>query len=123
MLRASPAPLDAVSFSVVVREGALVPNGMPRFEEFDEAMLAALRQYPGRERPLACAQMMDGDGGVLARGPQWRWAGVAKERRAADYASDMLSRPRASRAAANHGRIRSMASATRSDETAKLMRM
>jgi quinohemoprotein ethanol dehydrogenase len=47
MLRASPAPLDAVSFSAVVREGALVPNGMPRFEELDEAMLAALRQYPG----------------------------------------------------------------------------
>ncbi|CAN5213335.1 PQQ-dependent methanol/ethanol family dehydrogenase [soil metagenome] len=44
-LRASPVPLDAATFAAVVREGALVANGMPRFEEFDDATLAGLRQY------------------------------------------------------------------------------
>ncbi|MBH1998761.1 MAG: PQQ-dependent dehydrogenase, methanol/ethanol family [Sphingomonadaceae bacterium] len=44
-LRASPVPLDPATFATVVRDGALVPNGMPRFEEFDDAELAGLRQY------------------------------------------------------------------------------
>ncbi|WP_088183002.1 PQQ-dependent dehydrogenase, methanol/ethanol family [Sphingobium sp. Z007] len=44
-LRASTVPLDPATFATVVRDGALVSNGMPRFEEFDDANLAALRQY------------------------------------------------------------------------------
>ena len=44
-LRMSPIPLDRASFESVVHEGVLVPNGMPRFEEFDASTLADLRQY------------------------------------------------------------------------------
>ncbi len=44
-LRASTVPLDPATFATVVRDGALVSNGMPRFEEFDDADLAALRHY------------------------------------------------------------------------------
>jgi quinohemoprotein ethanol dehydrogenase len=44
-LRTSPLPLDEAAFAAVVRDGVLVPNAMPRFEEFDNAELAALRQY------------------------------------------------------------------------------
>ncbi|RVQ69730.1 PQQ-dependent dehydrogenase, methanol/ethanol family [Croceicoccus ponticola] len=44
-LRASSVPLDAAAFASVVRDGILVPNGMPRFEEYTDADLAAVRQY------------------------------------------------------------------------------
>lgn len=44
-LRAASSPLDAATFTSVVRDGALVANGMPRFEEFDDAKVAAIRQY------------------------------------------------------------------------------
>ncbi|MES2172443.1 MAG: PQQ-binding-like beta-propeller repeat protein [Pseudomonadota bacterium] len=44
-LRASSVPLDPATFATVVRDGALVSNGMPRFEEFGDVELAALRQY------------------------------------------------------------------------------
>lgn len=44
-LRASTVPQDETAFGGVVRDGALVPNGMPRFEEFDDGELGALRQY------------------------------------------------------------------------------
>lgn len=44
-LRASSVPLDPATFATVVRDGALVSNGMPRFEEFGNVELAALRQY------------------------------------------------------------------------------
>ncbi len=44
-LRASMIPTDQASFESVVREGVLVPNGMPRFEEFDQAKLDGIRQY------------------------------------------------------------------------------
>jgi quinohemoprotein ethanol dehydrogenase len=44
-LRASPIPPSAEAFASVVHEGALVENGMPRFDEFDESVLGALRQY------------------------------------------------------------------------------
>ncbi|KHK92761.1 PQQ-dependent dehydrogenase, methanol/ethanol family [Novosphingobium malaysiense] len=44
-LRASPMPQDKDAFRSIVREGALVPNGMPRFEEFDDRQLAELAQY------------------------------------------------------------------------------
>jgi quinohemoprotein ethanol dehydrogenase len=44
-LRESTVPVDAATFAAVVRDGGLVANGMPRFEEFDDAKLAAIRQY------------------------------------------------------------------------------
>lgn len=44
-LRASAVPLDPKTFATVVRDGALVTNGMPRFEEFDDTELVALSQY------------------------------------------------------------------------------
>lgn len=44
-LRNSGVPLDAAAFASVVRDGVLVPNGMPRFHEFGDEELASLRQY------------------------------------------------------------------------------
>jgi quinohemoprotein ethanol dehydrogenase len=44
-LRTSTVPPSAETFASVVRDGALVPNGMPRFEELDDARLKVLRQY------------------------------------------------------------------------------
>jgi quinohemoprotein ethanol dehydrogenase len=44
-LRSSPVPLDAGSFAAVVSEGALVPNGMPRFAEFSPDELDAMRHF------------------------------------------------------------------------------
>lgn len=44
-LRASPIPVDPAAFEMVVRQGALIPSGMPRFEEFTDQDIAALRQY------------------------------------------------------------------------------
>ena len=48
-LRASSIPLDAASFRSVVHDGALVPNGMPRFEELTDQQLADVRQYIRQE--------------------------------------------------------------------------
>lgn len=44
-LRASPIPFDSAAFTAVVKEGALVANGMPRFEEFSASQMDDLRQY------------------------------------------------------------------------------
>ena len=44
-LRASPIPLDRDAFRAVVRGGALVANGMPQFDELDDAALDTMRQY------------------------------------------------------------------------------
>jgi quinohemoprotein ethanol dehydrogenase len=44
-LRASPVGLSAETFRQVVREGSLERNGMPRFGEFTEADVEALRHY------------------------------------------------------------------------------
>ncbi|MDI1295994.1 MAG: PQQ-binding-like beta-propeller repeat protein, partial [bacterium] len=44
-LRASPVPYDPAAFAAVVHDGALVANGMPRFEEFDATALEGLRHY------------------------------------------------------------------------------
>lgn len=44
-LRASAVPLSGQAFAQVVREGALLDKGMPRFAEFDDAKLDAVRQY------------------------------------------------------------------------------
>ena len=44
-LRASAVPLGKDAFESVVRGGALVANGMPRFEEFSDEKLDDLRQF------------------------------------------------------------------------------
>jgi quinohemoprotein ethanol dehydrogenase len=44
-LRASAVPQSVEAFAAIVRDGALEVNGMPRFEEFDDAELDELRQY------------------------------------------------------------------------------
>jgi quinohemoprotein ethanol dehydrogenase len=44
-LRASGVPVTAEAFKTIVQGGALVPNGMPRFEELSDAGLDDLRQY------------------------------------------------------------------------------
>jgi len=44
-LRASVIPTDAEAFRQVVREGALEPNGMPRFYELTAKELEQLRQF------------------------------------------------------------------------------
>jgi quinohemoprotein ethanol dehydrogenase len=44
-LRQSPIPLDSDAFARVLRDGALVPGGMPRFEELRDTDRDAIRQY------------------------------------------------------------------------------
>ena len=44
-MRTSAIPVNPALFSSVVKDGMLVPNGMPRFEEFTGDELAAVRQY------------------------------------------------------------------------------
>ena len=44
-LRASPVPQSAEAFAAVVRGGALLQNSMPKFGDFSDADLAAIRQY------------------------------------------------------------------------------
>lgn len=44
-LRASPIPQSAEAFTAIVRDGALVANGMPKFPELTDTDLAAVRQY------------------------------------------------------------------------------
>lgn len=44
-LRASQAVLDPKTFAMIVRGGALVPNGMPRYDELSDADLAAIRMF------------------------------------------------------------------------------
>ena len=44
-LRASAVPLSAPAFAAIVQGGALQSRGMPRFDEFSEQDLDALRQY------------------------------------------------------------------------------
>jgi quinohemoprotein ethanol dehydrogenase len=44
-LAMSAVPSSAAAFELIVRRGALVKNGMPRFEEFTDAELDDLRQY------------------------------------------------------------------------------
>lgn len=44
-LRASPYLQDANAFNEIVRNGALVANGMPRYEELTDEEMAAVRQY------------------------------------------------------------------------------
>lgn len=44
-LRYSPVPSDASTFAAIVRDGALLPLGMPRFNDLTDAELLDLRQY------------------------------------------------------------------------------
>ncbi|MEI9852704.1 MAG: c-type cytochrome [Sphingomonas sp.] len=44
-LRGSNVPVSAEAFDQVVRQGALVPAGMPRFGELSDEELADIRQY------------------------------------------------------------------------------
>jgi quinohemoprotein ethanol dehydrogenase len=44
-LRASPALLSASGFAAIVRDGALVSRGMPRFAELSDAQLDSLRHF------------------------------------------------------------------------------
>jgi quinohemoprotein ethanol dehydrogenase len=44
-LRASPAILSADAFRGIVKEGALLPRGMPRFDNLSDAELEHIRQY------------------------------------------------------------------------------
>jgi quinohemoprotein ethanol dehydrogenase len=44
-LRDSAAPLDAQAFASIARDGALLPLGMPRFDDMTEAEREDLRQY------------------------------------------------------------------------------
>jgi len=44
-LRSSVVPLNPAAFANVVREGALVPRGMPRYEEFTDEELSDLAFY------------------------------------------------------------------------------
>ncbi len=44
-LRASSVPSSAEAFDAVVRQGALMERGMPRFDQLDDTQVAALRQY------------------------------------------------------------------------------
>lgn len=44
-LRASPVPLSAEGFRAIVQAGALEPRGMPKFDDFSDADLEALRHY------------------------------------------------------------------------------
>ncbi len=54
-LRRAAAPLAAESFAAVVRDGALVPRGMPRFAEFDDRTREALRHYIRQQARVARA--------------------------------------------------------------------
>jgi quinohemoprotein ethanol dehydrogenase len=44
-LRRSSVPLSTDAFRLVVHDGSLLKLGMPEFDEFDDAQLAAIRQY------------------------------------------------------------------------------
>jgi quinohemoprotein ethanol dehydrogenase len=52
-LRGSAAPQDIRVLSAIVREGALIPRGMPRFEELTDSQIADLSHYLRAETALA----------------------------------------------------------------------
>jgi quinohemoprotein ethanol dehydrogenase len=66
-LRASPVPLSAEAFNHIVRDGSLVPRGMPKFDELSDAQLDALRHYfRQRARDDIKLQAAAGQGGGTA---------------------------------------------------------
>jgi quinohemoprotein ethanol dehydrogenase len=59
-LRASPVPLSAEAFREVVKNGAMLSKGMPKYEELTDDQLESLRHFirqraretmPGTKRP------------------------------------------------------------------------
>ena len=60
-LRASAIPLDRDAFTEVVRNGALLKQGMPRFEYLTTAELDAIRHYI-REQALSPSHMSNAKG-------------------------------------------------------------
>ena len=60
-LRASAIPLDARAFAAVVRDGALVPRGMPRYEEFTDEQLGDLAFYIRTQAAGLRARTVPGD--------------------------------------------------------------
>jgi quinohemoprotein ethanol dehydrogenase len=63
-LRRSAVPIDQAAFTQVVRGGALQARGMPKFGEFPEAKLEAIRHYL-RSR----AAVLRGEGGKPPQAP------------------------------------------------------
>ncbi|PKP99916.1 MAG: PQQ-dependent dehydrogenase, methanol/ethanol family [Alphaproteobacteria bacterium HGW-Alphaproteobacteria-13] len=56
-LRASPVPLDRDAFTAIVRDGALMPNGMPSYAEFTDEEIDELRHFiRQRARETAAAR-------------------------------------------------------------------
>ena len=55
-LRASPVVLSSEAFAAVVRAGALLNRGMPRYAEFSDARLDELRHYIRRQASSALAR-------------------------------------------------------------------
>ncbi|WP_157219344.1 PQQ-dependent dehydrogenase, methanol/ethanol family [Flavisphingomonas formosensis] len=53
-LRSSDVPHSAEAFAAIVRDGALVENGMPRFGELSDAELAGLRQFVRARAAALC---------------------------------------------------------------------
>ena len=70
-LRISPVPSDEAAFLAVVHGGALVANGMPRFEDMPDDWLRAIRQYlRARGQALPPPQGAGPVDGDLRRGRQ-----------------------------------------------------
>lgn len=57
-LRMSSVPVSASSFNAIVRDGALIANGMPGFNELTDSEILALRQYV-RDRAAALRAKAD----------------------------------------------------------------
>ena len=55
-LRASPVVLSAEGLAAIVRDGALVERGMPRFAELGDSQLEALRHYLRSRASAALAE-------------------------------------------------------------------
>lgn len=65
----SGVPLDTATFAAVLRDGVLMPRGMPRFEELGDGEIAALQQYfRQRAREVLAAQAAGQPGASTHRG-------------------------------------------------------
>ena len=70
-LRGSMLPQSGPAFAAVVRDGLLVPKGMPRFEELTDAQLDDIRQYVRAEaRKVATGAPAKPAPGPAANGPR-----------------------------------------------------
>src|SRR3546814_5840354 len=61
-LRGSGVIVSPEAFASVVRDGALLPNGMPRFQSFDDRKLAEIRHYLRGEAHKLREQQKSGGG-------------------------------------------------------------